>query len=139
MARGSFVAGEDIIPCRFVKLSTVSGATGKVLMAGAADTPAGVSMQGVRNLPGFPGLDDNLAAKVNENVRVYVSDDPEDEPYIEVDAAYVQGTYLKPSTNGIATTATGDGDIYGAIQLEQSTVANQIVRCRVIAPQFRGA
>jgi len=139
MARGSFVAAEDIIPYRFVKLSAVSGATGKVLMAGSGDVPGGVSMQGVRNLPGFPGLDDNLAAKAGENVRVYVADDPEDEPYIEVDAAYVQGTFLKPSTNGIATTAASDGNIYGAVLLEQSTVANQIVRCRVIAPQFRGA
>jgi hypothetical protein len=133
MARGSFVANENIRPSRFVKLDTTSGATGKVLQAGAGDNVYGVSQQWTRNAP-LTGLDDGYAAIAGENVRVYTAADPADEPYIEVDAAYVQGTLLKPSTNGIATSTVTNLDIAGAVLLEQSTAANQLVKCRVIAP-----
>ncbi len=133
MARGSFVAGESIIPSRFVKLSTVSGASGKVLMAGAGSDVYGVSGQWTRNAP-FEGLDSSYIAIAGENVRVYTAADPEDEPYIEVDGAYVQGQLMKPSTNGIATATTTNLDIVGAILLEQSTASGQLVKCRVLAP-----
>ena len=133
MARGSFVAAGDIRPSRFVKLSTVAGATGKVLQAGATDNVIGVSQQGTRN-PAYSSLDDGFAAIAGENVRVYTAADPEDMPYIEVDAAYPQGTLLKPSTNGIATATVTNLDIAGAILMEASTAANQLVQCRVIAP-----
>ena len=133
MARGSFVAGGTIIPSRFVKLSTVAGATGKVLQAGATDNVFGVSGEWTRNAP-VDGLDAAEHARAGENCRVYTAADPEDEPLIEVDAAYGQGTLLKPSTNGIATSTVTNLDIAGAILLQASTAANQLVKCRVIAP-----
>ncbi len=133
MARNSFVAAESIYPARFVKLSTVAGATGKVLMASAASNVIGVSQSGTRNAP-FPGLDDGYAAIAGENVKVFTAADPAEMPWIEVDAAYPQGTLLKPSTNGIGTSTVTNLDIAGAIQMEASTAANQLVQCRVIAP-----
>lgn len=133
MARGSFVAAETIIPSRFVKLSTVAGATGKVLMAGAGSNVFGVSGQSTRNAP-LDGLDAAEHARAGENCRVYTAADPADEPLIEVDGAYAQGTLLKPSTNGIGTLTVTNLDIAGAIQLEASVASGQLVRCRVIAP-----
>lgn len=133
MARGSFVAAGNILPSRFVKLDTTSGNTGKVLQAGAGDNVYGVSAQWTRNAP-FDPLDDGYVAVSGGNVRVYTAADPADEPYIEVDGAYVQGTLLKPSTNGIATSTTTNLDIAGAVLLEQSTASGQLVRCRVLAP-----
>lgn len=125
----SAVANGDIIPSRFVKLDTTSGKTGYVIQAGAGDLVYGIAQQGTRNA-NFPGLQDYLAAKAGENLRVYSGDHPEDQPYLEVDAAYSQGTLLKSGTLGIGTTANTDGDIYGARMLEQSTLANQIVKVR---------
>ncbi len=133
MARGSFVAGGDVLPSRFVKLSAVAGATGKVLQAGATDNVYGVSGQGTRNAP-YDGLDDGLHAKAGENCRVYTSADPADEPYVEVDGAYPQGTLLKPSTNGIGTSTVTNLDIAGAIMLEASTAAGQLIKCSIRAP-----
>lgn len=133
MARGSFVAAGNILPSRFVRLDTTSGATGKVVQAVAGENVYGVSQQWTRNVP-LTGLDDTYAAIAGETIRVYTAGDPEDEPYIEVDAAYVQGQLLKPSTNGIATATVTNLDIVGAVLLEQSTAAGQLVKCRVMAP-----
>lgn len=130
---GSFVAAGNIIPSRFVKL--VSGQTGFVAQAGSGDAPFGVSVQGTRN-PSYSGLQDGFAAVTGENIRVYLANE---ECMIEVDAAYNPGTLLKPSTSGIATQATADGDIYGAILLDAATAANQLVKCRVTPTVYRGA
>lgn len=129
--RGSFVADGNILPCRFVKFSTTTGETGRVAQAGAGESPCGVSQQGTRNAP-FTGLDDGYAAIAGENVRVYTGSDPGEEVLIEVDGAYKQGQRLMPSTDGIATATTADHDIYGAIQMQESTAANQLVRCKVV-------
>ncbi len=133
MSQGSFVAGESILPSRFVKLSTVSGASGKVLMAGAGSDVYGVSAQWQRNAP-LDGLQDTYAAIAGENVRVYTAAAPADEPYIVVDAAYPQGTLLKPGTNGIGTIADTDHDIAGAVLVQQSFASGDLVQCRVLAP-----
>lgn len=122
---GSFTAVGNIIQSRFVKLAT--GLTGGVAQAGAGDAPFGVSQQGTRN-PSYPGLQDGFAAVTGENIRVYLTNE---ECMIEVDAAYNPGTLLKPGASGIATQTTADGDIFGAVQLDQSTAANQLVKCRV--------
>jgi hypothetical protein len=131
MARGSYVAGGNILPYSFVKLSTT--ATGQVLQAGSGDNVFGVSMPGTRNAP-FPGLDDGYAAIAGENIRVFTAEDPADECYLKVDAAYNPGQLLKPGTNGIGTATTADKDIAGAIVMAASSAANQTIRVRVIAP-----
>jgi hypothetical protein len=139
-SRGSAVvgAGANIYPCTIVKLSTVTGETGKVLQAGAGDTPYGVSQAGTRNAP-LTSLNDGYCGSAGEVIRVYTAADPEDMPYIQVDAAYAQGQTIKPGTNGIGTATTADGDIYIGILMEASTVANQLVQIRVTGPQYRGA
>lgn len=129
MSRNSFVAGGNILPARFVKLS----ATGKVTQAVAGENVYGVSQPGTRNAP-LTGLDDGYAAIAGENVKCFTAMDPEESPWLEVDAAYPVGTLLKPSTNGIGTATTTNLDIVGAIQLEASTAANQLVQVRVVAP-----
>ncbi len=130
-ARGSAVANGNIFPMTIVKLDTSAGNTGKVLQAGAGDVPYGISQQGTRNAP-FPGLDDGYAAIAGETLRVYTPADPEDMPLVQVDAAYAQGTLIKPSTNGIGTTASADGDYYIGRLAEASTAANQLVQIMVI-------
>lgn len=134
-ARGSMVASGSIFPSTFVKFDTTAGNTGKCLQAGAGDVPCGVSQQGTRNAP-YPGLDDGYCAIAGETLRVYTASDPEDMPLLQVDAAYPQGTLLKPGTNGIGTIANTDKDCYGAVQMEASTAANQLVQVRVIAPEY---
>jgi hypothetical protein len=137
-SRGSAVANGNLYPSTICKLDTTTGNTGKVLQAGAGDTPYGVTQAGTRNAP-FPALNDGYCAIAGETVRVYTAADPEDMPYIQVDAAYAQGQTIKPGTNGIGTATTADGDIYIGILLEASTAANQLVQIRVTGPQYRGA
>lgn len=137
MARGSFVADGNITPCTFVKLNTAATA-GHVLQAGAGDTPYGVSSQS-DDQPPLAALDSGNAAVAGETLRVYTGADPEDEPYMQVDAAYNVGTQLKPNSSGVGTTVTSATDVWGAIMLEPSTAANQLVRVSVRAPQYYGS
>lgn len=124
---GSFVAGGNITPARFVRLTTTSGSTGFVVNSGAGEAIMGISQQGTRN-PSYPGLQDGFAAITGENVRVYLETE---ETMIEVDASYNPGTLLKSGAIGIGTQVTANNDIYGAVLLDQSTAANQLVKCRV--------
>ena len=57
---------------------------------------------------------------------------------LEVDAVYNPGTLMKPGPNGIGTQTLADGDIYGAILLNASTAANQLIKCKV-RNGYRGA
>ncbi len=93
----------------------------------------GVSAQWQRNAP-LDGLQDTYAAIAGENVRVYTAAAPADEPYIVVDAAYPQGTLLKPGTNGIGTIADTDHDIAGAVLVQQSFASGDLVQCRGSRP-----
>ncbi len=130
-ARGSAVCNGNVFPATIVKLDTTAGNTGKVLQAGSGDIPYGVSQLGKRNAP-LVGLDDGYCGIAGENIRVYTYSDPEDMPVIQVDAAYAQGTLIKPGTNGIGTIASADGDYYIGRLAEASTAANQLVQIIVI-------
>jgi hypothetical protein len=123
---GTFVATGNITPSSFVTLD--AGVTGHVTCGTTGDFPIGISQQGTRN-PSYPGLQDGWAATSGENIGVYMSGE---ECLLQVDAAYNPGTLLKPNANGIGTQTTADGDKYGAIQLDQSTVANQLIKVRVL-------
>lgn len=130
----SYLANGNIYPSRFVKLD--SSGEGYVLQAGAGDTPVGVSQAGTR-LPPIEGYDDGYAAVQNvEAVLVY---EATDECWLEVGAAVSNGDLLKPSTDGVAITASSDGNIYGAQALQDATAANQLIRVKVLSPSFRGA
>ena len=131
MGGGSAVASASIFPSTIVKLDTSTGNTGKVLQAGSGDIPYGISQAGTRNAP-YPNLDDGYCAIAGETLRVYTPAEPLDMPWVQVDAAYPQGTLIKPGTNGIGTQATADGDYYIGRLAEASTVANQLVQIMVI-------
>lgn len=67
------MAAGDIAPCRFVKRVTTAGQAndGKVQEATAlADKVLGISQEGTRNVP-YSSLNDGLAAKDGENLKVY--------------------------------------------------------------------
>lgn len=132
----SFMPNGNIIPSRFVKQDT-STLGGYVLQAGASDTPIGVSQPGTHQPP-IPGLDDGFAGiqNVGMPIEVFMSGD---ECWLEIGAAVTLGDFLKPSTNGVAITASADGDIYGAIALQSGTASGQLIKVRVTHPEFRGA
>ncbi len=130
MARGSYVANGNILPFSFVKFDTTAGATGKVIQAGSTDTPAGVS-QAQQNQAPLTGLQTGYAAVAGENIEVFDQADPENQSYLRVDAAYAQGTYLKPGSAGIGTIAGSADDIYGARMMQASFAANDIVQVLV--------
>ncbi len=121
---GSFVAAGNIAPSRFV---TLTNPTGFVAQSTTSDKPMGIAQQGTRN-PSYPGLQDGFAATTGENIRVYLETE---ECMIEVDAAYAPGILLKPDVNGLGTQVTANNDWYGAVLLDKSTAANQLVKCKV--------
>lgn len=130
MARGSYVANGNILPFSFVKLDTTSGATGKVIQAGAADVPLGVA-QSQQNQAPLTGLQSGYAAIAGENIEVFDEADPENQPYLRVDAAYPQGTFLKPGTAGIGTIASAADEVFGARMMQASFAANDIIQVQI--------
>lgn len=130
MARSSYVSAGNLLPFSFAKLDTTSGNTGKVIQAGATDRPIGV-VQAQQNQAPLTGLQTGYAAQAGENVTVFDPADPENQTYLRVDAAYPQGTYLKPGTNGIGTIADTDKDCYGAVMMQASFSANEVVQVMV--------
>jgi len=129
-----YTAAANILPSRFVRFSTQSGQTGFVYQAGPGDTPAGISDQGT--YINTNGVDEHYAALRGMQFVVYTGGHPPWEPYIEVDAAYTQGTLLKPGTGGMGTIAEDDNDVYGAVLLEESSGPHCLVRCRVVSPSW---
>lgn len=130
----SFLASGNVYPSRFVKQDTSS--EGYVSQAGAGEKPFGVSQPGTRQPP-IEGLDDGYAAIQNVGtLEVFVNGD---ECWVEIGAAVTNGDYLKPSTNGVAITASSADDVYGAIALQAGTTSGQLIRCRVTGPQYRSA
>ena len=131
MARGSYVANGNILPFSICKFDTSSGNSGKVLQAGSGDIPMGVAQCQQDQAP-LAGLQSGYAAVAGENIAVYDPADPENQTLIRVDAAYPQGTLIKPGSNGIGTQATADGDYYIGRLMQASLVANDVVMIMVI-------
>ncbi len=131
MARSSYVASGNILPFSICKFDTTSTGLGKVLQAGAGDIPCGVAGMAQHRAP-LTGLQDGYAAVAGENVVVFDPADPENQTAVAVDAAYAQGTLIKPSTGGIGTQATSDGDYYIGRLMRASLGANDIVPIMVI-------
>ena len=126
MAQGSYEASGSILPFSFVKFDTTTGNTGKVLQAGAGDRPIGIA-QCQQDQPPLSGLQSCYAAVAGENVAVYDEAHPELQTLLRVDAAYAQGTFLKPGTNGIGTVVTGTTDIFGCRTMVASFAANDVI------------
>ena len=131
MALSSYVANGNVLPFSICKYDTSAGNSGKVLQAGAGDVPMGVS-QAQQNQAPLSGLQTGYAASAGQNIMVFDPGYPQGEPYVQVDAAYPQGTLIKPSTNGIGTIASADGDYYIAKLLQASLAANDVVECQIM-------
>lgn len=130
MALGSYVANDNMVPCKIAKLDTSAGNLGKVLMAGSGDVPLGVVQAQGDQCP-LNGLQNGYAAVAGENVGVWDQSDPPGNPYVTVDAAYPQGTLIKPGSGGIGTIASADGDYYIARLVQASLAANDTVECQI--------
>lgn len=130
----SYLVSASVAPCRFVKLD--SSASGYVLHAGAGEVAIGISQPGTR-LPPIDGYEDGYAAVQNvEAITVYEAGD---ECWVEAGGAISHGDLLKPSTAGVAITASSDGNIYSAQALQPATASGELIRVKVLPPSFRGA
>lgn len=120
------IAGADIYPCRFIKISATEDNT--ALQAVAGNRTIGISAEGSRYAPGTPA-DTGVAATDGDSIRVY--------GFGEIcslelgTGGVVRNGLLKSDANGkgIATTA---GDEAGAVALE-SGAAGERVRVQVIS------
>jgi hypothetical protein len=123
----NFIAGGDILPCRFVKLSdkhTVVQGTDNAVVIGVAGPGAKI-----------PPLNDlvsqNYHARAGDPVQVFGEGT---ECLLEAGGTFAAGTRLKSDANGrgvaIATTGTTIQQI-GAIALASASAAGELVRCLV--------
>jgi hypothetical protein len=115
---GSYQANGNIHPSVAVKLDTsASPQGGYVLEAGSGDKPIGISQEWQHNPP-YPALQDGYAAVATESIRVYGQGE-----YCwwqTGNTAFNAGTYLKPTTGGLAIPVTAVTDFYIAIAQESS-------------------
>lgn len=125
----TFVAGGNITPSRFVKLSTTADNT--VLQAGAGERCIGVSQQGTRNPP-YGALDDGFCAIASEELRVF--QDGEICP-LTVGAAVTRGDRLKSDANGKGITAAANDPHY-AIALQSGGGDGELIEVKVDLQYF---
>jgi hypothetical protein len=125
----NLVAGGNIYPCRFVKLSTSYDMT--ALQAGANESVIGVSQEGTN----YPPLSDltvsAYAAADGQNMRMYGEGDI---CMIEAGDVITRGGKLKADSVGrgvpILTTGTTRQNI-GAIALQSAAAAGEKILCQV--------
>jgi len=118
----SFVAGADIEPSRFVKIS----AAHTVVKAGADEAVYGVSHEGTREAP-IPGVSP-LTASTGEPVLVY---GPGENCEVDCGAAVAAGAFVKSNAAAKAVTA-GDGDEYYAQAVSATTAADQKLKITLV-------
>lgn len=118
----SFVAGVDIGPSLFLKISGVH----KVAVAGVGDPAYGVSHEGTREAP-IPGITP-LHAAAGESVTVY---GPNDNCEVLCGAAVTAGAFVKPDANGKAVTASAT-DPYYAQAINTTTGADQKLKITLV-------
>lgn len=105
----SYLAGADINPSRFVKISDDH----TVIQCVADEVANGVSHEGTREAP-LPDVTP-LAAKTGETCRVYGADETCE---VEAAGAITAGAYLKPDANGKAVVV-----IAGVAAVQYSAIA----------------
>lgn len=140
---GSFpaVAGGNIAPSRFVKLSSAAGTpsstTEPVVLqstagsGNAGDPPWGISQPSTRRVP-LAGWDDGYAAVSGEVFTVIGPGD--DAALLEVAATVVPGSELKSDANGKGILYAASGDWIGAIALDAG-VSGDLVRVKPVRYQ----
>lgn len=134
-----FVANGAIPMASFVKIDTAdSGADDYVLQCGAGDAPIGVSGVDTDRAPLSDMISTQYHAQQGEPCRVYQGGDV---CLLAVGAAVTQGQRLKPNASGQGIPVTADGDFWGAVALESSSVAGSYLRVLVASPlqQVAGA
>lgn len=122
---GSFVAGGNIAPSRFVKPSS---STAIVVQAGAGDAVLGISGQGTRNPP-YSTLDDGYHCINGENCRVYADDEV---CLLEAGDVVAFGELLKSDTNGKGVPVSANNDFYGAQALEPASATGVLIKVKVV-------
>jgi hypothetical protein len=106
----SYVAGEDLAPCRFVKRSTTEDNTVVYADDGAAAI-VGITFNGTRAAP-IPSVSEALCAADGEGVRVF---GPGDRAEVELGETITAANLnLTATTDGKAVAATS-GNFVGAI------------------------
>jgi|SRR5882672_2632944 len=137
-AGGTYIAAGNVAPSRFVKVDTVGHPNGGyVIQCVGSDLPVGISCQGTRNPP-YEGLDDGYAAISGENLRTYSATE---ECLLQCGTTtFTAGQYLKPDATGRGVAATADGDMYGALAMENGPGDGvTLVHVRVVFGAWRGA
>lgn len=130
---GSFskVAGGNIAPSRFVKLSTT--AEGRVLQCGAGEAIYGISQPSVHNIAlsggGFTTPDDGYAAVAGEMLNIYGPGD--DTVMLELGGTVTVGDYLKSDADGKGVNAGTDKDKAGA-QAQASGTSGKLIPVKPI-------
>lgn len=113
------VAGGNISPSRFVRLSTAADNT--YLQAGAGEKIVGVSQKGTRRAP-YGSLDDGYAAIAGENILVFAQGMT---CGLELGGTVAAGDRLKADADGKGV-AAGTGEEYGAIAPQAGTSGDVI-------------
>jgi len=130
------VAGGDVYPCRFVKMSTAADDRG--LQATANDAPIGISYDGGKHAPLSDLVTDNPHAEAGDPIGLYGEGD---QCLLELGGTVVRGGRLKSDANGkgvaVATTGTTIQQ-YGAIALE-SGVSGEKARVFILLGSERPA
>lgn len=119
------VAGGDIYPCRFVKLSTSDDFT--VLQADANAEIIGVSQEGSRTPPLSDLVTDTKAAASGQSLKIFTDGDV---CLLEAGGTITRGDLLKADANGKAVTVATTGTTiqnYGAIALQSGASGEKIL------------
>lgn len=125
---GSFskIAGGNIAPSRFVKLSTT--AEGQALQCGAGEAIFGISQASTRRAA-LTGWDDGFAAIAGENINIIGPGD--DEGLLELGGTVTVGDYIKSDASGKGVNAGTDKDKAGA-QALQSGTSGKLIKVKPI-------
>lgn len=122
----SYVAGEDLAPCRFVKRSTTEDNTVVYADDGTA-VIVGITFNGTRAAP-IPSVSESLCAADGEGVRVFGPGDRAEVTLGETITA--ANLNLTASTDGVAVAASS-GDFVAAIA-ERAASSGEKVWCQVV-------
>ena len=125
----SVVAGGDINPARFVKVSTA--ADFRVLEANAGESVIGISQLASRAVP--QGDNSTLAASAGESLGVFGQGQ---ECYLTLGTTVTAGVLLASDNSGCGVVAADDDWVGG--QALQSGVAGDLIRVIVDLHQLEG-
>lgn len=117
----SYIAGADVAPCRFVK---ISGGDHTVIQCVAGDRAVGVSAENSREAP-IPSVSTVLHAKEGEPVHAYGMGESCE---VTAGGAITAGDYLKPDADGKAVTIVPGVSpvVYSAVARSSAAVGEKV-------------